>query len=289
MLWCMLITLIILTIFGSRLLPNRALYYLHHTQDETYNAIWLLDTLSGVRYRLLQHPELAAFDLSPDGRTLVYQAGMGEAAKLYLFVLDNSQHEEIAAGNVECPRFAPDGTRLLYQDYQEFTLYFLDLASRESTFFLYLGLGIARCSHDWTTDGTALIRSHWLRPTDTPQIVHTDIATQSITSITPVQRPVRQMTVSPDGQFITYTANAQPYAVMLNLTNGAIDYLRYYAYTFSAAWSAKQDFIAFGYQKPLLRAADGIQRGIALMDANGEILFEEDIGTVSHIVWWISQ
>jgi Tol biopolymer transport system component len=288
-LWCVLMLTIILTIFMSRFLPNRALYYLGHTYHETHNTIWLLDTFSGVRYRVVQRSELAAFDLSPDGRTIVYQAGMGEDARLYLFSLDTVLHEEIAAVNVECPRFSPDGTTLLYQDYHEFTLHFLDLASRESTFFLYLGAGIARCSHDWTADGTAIICSHWLRPLDIPQLVQTDIATQEITSITSVQRPVRQMTVSPDGQYITYTANAQPYAIMLNLTNGDIQYLTYYAYTFSAAWSATQDYIAFGYQKPLLRAADGIQRGIALINANGEILFEEDIGTVSHIIWWVGR
>jgi Tol biopolymer transport system component len=269
-------------------LPNRAILYLEQTQNGAHNAIWMLDTLSGVRYRLVQRPELAAFDLAADGQTLVYQAGMSDDARLYLLALHTSQHEQIAAGQVECPRWSPDGKTILYQNYREFTLYLMDAASRESSLFLYLGSGIARCSHDWAADGNAIIHSDWMRPSvQGARVVRTDITTLETTPLFGIQRPVRQLTVAPDGHSIAY--NGQTYATVVNVTNREILNLSYFSYTFSAAWSPAQDYMAFGYQKPLLRAADGIQRGIALIDADGDVLFQEDVGTVSHVIWWVGQ
>ena len=287
-LWLVLMLIISLTVLLAHLQPNRALLYLEHTEQESGNIIWMLDTTQGVRQPLVQRANIAAFDLASDGRKLVYQVETGDASSVYLFTLDSAQHDRIAGANVECPRWSPDSQTLAYQNYDDYSLYLWDVRTGESTFFLYLGSGIARCSLDWTIDGNALVHSTWLRPNEgAAQVVATNIHTAESTTLLGIQRPVRHLTVSPDGFSIAY--NGQPYATLVNMSTHEITSVAHFAYTFSAAWSPTQELIAFGYQKPLLSGRDAIVRGLAVMDCTGVIQYQADIGTVSHLVWWLRQ
>lgn len=285
-LWVALIVVASCTILVARLLPNSALLYLEHSWQETSNIIWMLDTMQGVRYPLVERANIATFDLSSDGRKLLYQVDSGSAAAVYLLSLDSAQHERLADTNVECPRWSPDSQTIAYQNYDDYSLYLFDVQSRTSTMFLYLGSGIARCSFDWTPDGLALVHSIWLRPNRGPaQVVITPIATRESTVLFTTQRPVRQLTLAPDGASVVF--NGQIYATIINLATHETTNISYFSYTFSATWSPTQEYIAFGYQKPLLSARDAIVRGIAVIDDVGVIQFQEDAGTVSHLIWWL--
>ena len=284
-LWIILSLVIIMVSLSGNLLPRRAFLYLEHTKHDLHNTIWILDTLQGVQFPLIERPDLFAFDLAPDGQTLVYQTGFGEESAIFFLGIYHARHERIAAGHVECPKWSPDSRTIVYENYGDYSLYLMDIASREPTLFKFLGSGIARCSYDWTPSGENLIHTDWPRPhVPSARVVRTEIHTGESTVLFSTGRPVRQLTVASDG--ITVTFDSQTYAVIMNSENRDIQNVEHFAYTFSAVWSPAQEYIAFGYQKPLLNIRDDILRGIAVVDANNNIVFHADVGTISHVAWW---
>jgi Tol biopolymer transport system component len=284
-LWCIVFASVALVPILGKLMPNSSLLYLEHTPFDQENAIWMIDTERGLRYRLVQKPYLEAFDLSPNGQTIAYQVDIGKKSEMFLLSLTTDHEEKIATVHVECPRWSPDGQTLMFQNYDTMSLYTMDVASHDVSRFMYLGSGIARCSYDWSPDGSTLIHTEWPRANgQSARVVLTGLDTDESTILIRTNRPVRQLVVSPDGSAITY--DGQSYATIIDMTNQEIINLSYFAYTYSASWSPNQEYIAFGYQKPLINIAQEIPRGIAIINTSGEIQFQADVGRVSHVSWW---
>jgi Tol biopolymer transport system component len=262
---------------------SHTLIYLEDTPRNRHNTIWMLDIAKGLRYQLLRRSNIQAFELSPDQRTVAYQLGIGTESSIYLLSLTSPLHEMLISGDAECPRWSPDGHTLAYQDYHQMTLFTLDTDSRETERFFYVGSGMTRCSFDWSGDGSALIFSDWHQP-DPAQVVSRTFATGEITPLFGISRPQHNLSVSPDGLAVAF--NGRPYVNIVDIANREIKNLSYFAYTYALAWSPTQEAIAFGYQREMNTISDGIVRGVAIIDHDGIIRFQQDIGEVIHLAWW---
>ena len=275
---------ILVALLSGRLQHHDNLIYLVDLPANDQQALWMHDLSNGIRYRLLRANQLEAFDLSPDGRTIAYQQAIGRESSLHLLSLDSPTHERIAAGDVECPRWSPDGLTLAYQDYHQLTLHTLDIKTGRSQKIVRVGGGMAPCSFDWSGDGTALIYSEWYHPAPA-RVVRRILATGEIEPLFGINRPVNNLVVSPDGSTLAY--NGRPYVNIISVQNSdSRTNLSYFNYTFAVTWSPEQNVMAFTYQKPIGDISNRIIRGIALVDSDGSLRFQQDVGHVSHLAWW---